>query len=166
MEEWRIIEEFPQYKVSNLGRVINTKKNKLMTITIRPNGYCTVKLSKNNTARERKVHRLVAIAFIPNPNNYDCINHKNEDKTDNRVENLEWCDHAYNNTYGTRIEKQKERIKKPIIQCDIEGNYINEFDSINDAANFLHILACNISNCLKGRQKSTPKGLYTWKYKF
>ena len=79
---------------------------------------------------------------------------------------LEWCNHKYNNTYGTRIERQKEKIKKPIIQCDIKGNYINEFDSINDAANSLHILACNISNCLKGRQKSTPRGLYTWKYKF
>ena len=112
MEEWRVIEEFPQYKVSNLGRVINVKKNKLMTITIRPNGYCVVKLSKNNVARERKVHRLVAIAFIENPNNYKCVNHKNEDKTDNRVENLEWCNHQYNNTYGNRIQKQSQSLKE------------------------------------------------------
>lgn len=112
MEEWKTIEEFPQYKVSNLGRVVNIKKNKLMTITIRPNGYCVVKLSKNNIARERKVHRLVAIAFILNPNNYDCVNHKNEDKTDNRVENLEWCDHQYNNTYGNRIQKQSQSLRE------------------------------------------------------
>lgn len=164
MEEWRVVEEFPQYKVSNLGRVINTKKNKLMTISIRSNGYCVVKLSKNNVAKERKVHRLVAIAFIPNPNNYDCVNHKNEDKTDNRVENLEWCNHQYNNTYGTRCIRQSEKIKVSIKQCDMQGNVIKEFNSINDAAKELGISACNISNCLHGKQKSTPRNLYTWKF--
>jgi len=164
MEEWRIIEEFPQYKVSNLGRVINTRKNKLMAVSIKPNGYCVVKLSKNNIAREQKVHRLVAIAFLPNPNNYDCINHINEDKTDNKVENLEWCNYQYNNTYGTRCFRQANKIKVPIKQCDIQGNIIKEFNSINDAAKTLNILACNISNCLHGKQKSTPRNLYTWKF--
>ena len=166
MEEiWKIIPDYPNYKISNLGRVINIKKNKLMTLT-KHNNYYWVKLSNNNHAKSIKVHRLVAQIFILNPDNLPCINHKDEDTSNNIVDNLEWCNHEYNNTYGTRIERQKEKIKKPVIQCDIKGNYINEFDSINDAANSLHILACNISNCLKGRQKSTPRGLYTWKYKF
>ena len=67
---------------------------------------------------------------------------------------------------GRMITNHIEIKHKMENNIDIKENYINEFDSINDAANSLHILACNISNCLKGRQKSTPKGLYTWKYKF
>ena len=147
MEEiWKIIPDYPNYKISNLGKVINIKKNKLMTLTKHSN-YYWVKLSNNNHAKSIKVHRLVAQIFIPNPDNLPCVNHKDEDTSNNPVDNLEWCNHEYNNTYGTRIERQKEKIKKPVIQCDIKGNYINEFDSINDAANSLHILACNISNC-------------------
>lgn len=166
MEEiWKTIEEYPNYKVSNLGRVINIKKNKLMTIT-KHGRYYFVKLSKDNKAKEQRVHRLVAKAFIPNPNNYDCVNHIDENPENNCVSNLEWCNHQYNNTFGTRIERQKHKIEIPILQCDLQGNIISEFSSINEAASSLNILACNISNCLNGRQKTTPRNLYTWKYKF
>lgn len=109
MIEWRIIEGYPNYSVSNTGIVINTKKNKMMSIYIRK-GYCHVKLSTHNKAAQKKVHRLVAEAFIPNPNNYDCINHKDENPLNNNVENLEWCNHSYNNTYGTRIERQSKSL--------------------------------------------------------
>lgn len=164
MEEWRIIEEFNNYEVSNLGRVRNIKKNKLMTISKRPNGYCVVKLSKANTAKECRVHRLVAIAFIPNPNHYDCINHIDENKENNQVENLEWCNHQYNNTYGNRVAKQAKTISKKVKQCDIHGNILHEYESINKAAESVGIFACNISNCLSGRQKSAPRNIYTWKF--
>ena len=65
-------------------------------------GYLRLPLTINNKAKSYLVHRLVALAFIPNPNNYPEVNHKNEDKTDNRVENLEWCDRSYNINYGNR----------------------------------------------------------------
>ena len=109
MIEWKIIEDYPNYSVSNTGIIINTKKNKMMSIYIRK-GYCHVKLSTHNKAAQKKVHRLVAEAFIPNPNNYDCINHKDENPLNNNVENLEWCNHSYNNTYGTRIERQSKSL--------------------------------------------------------
>lgn len=109
MIEWRIIEGYPNYSVSNTGIIINTKKNKMMSIYIHK-GYCHVKLSTHNKAAQKKVHRLVAKAFIPNPNNYDCINHKDENPLNNNVENLEWCNHSYNNTYGTRIERQSKSL--------------------------------------------------------
>ena len=109
MEEWKIIERFNNYEVSNLGRVRNIKKNKLMTISKKPNGYCVVKLSKDNVAKECKIHRLVAIAFIPNPENLPMVNHIDEDKTNNHVENLEWCTPQYNNTYGTRCIRQQKK---------------------------------------------------------
>ena len=77
MEEiWKIIKEFPNYEVSNLGRIKNIRKDKLMTISVRKNGYCVVKLSDNGTAKECKVHRLVAKAFVPNPNKLFFVNHK------------------------------------------------------------------------------------------
>lgn len=135
-----------------------------MTISIRKNGYCVVKLSNNGISKECKVHRLVAIAFIDNPNNLPYINHKDENKTNNHFSNLEWCDSLYNNTYETRCQRQANSIKKPIKQCDMQGNIIKEFSSINEAAEELEILACNISNCLHGKQKSTPRNLYTWKF--
>ena len=164
MEKWKIIEGFENYEISNLGRVKNINKNKLMTISKRKNGYCTVKLSKNGKAKEYKVHRLVALAFIPNPKQYPHINHKDENKENNSVSNLEWCNNQYNNTYGTRIKKQSDKVKIKVKQCDMQGNIIKEFNSINEAAEELKILACNISNCLHGKQKSTPRNLYTWKF--
>ena len=98
-EIWKIISDYPNYKVSNLGRVINIKKNKLMTLT-KYNNYYWVKLSNNNHAKSIKVHRLVAQIFIINPDNLPCVNHRDEDTSNNRVDNLEWCNHEYNNTYG------------------------------------------------------------------
>lgn len=111
MLQWRKIKEFPNYSVSNTGVIVNTKKNKTMTIYVRKN-YCLVKLSANNKSKEKKVHRLVAEAFIPNPEDLPCINHKDENPRNNNVENLEWCNHSYNNTYGTRIERQSKSLKE------------------------------------------------------
>ena len=111
-EEWRDIEGYEGlYQVSNLGRVksLNCRGHKgcigILTPRFDGKGYEMVALYKEGKARNTKVHRLVAQAFIPNPNNYPQVNHKDEDKTNNCVDNLEWCDTQYNNTYGTRIER-------------------------------------------------------------
>lgn len=109
-EIWKTIQDFPNYEISSLGNVRNIKKNKLMSIYFRK-GYSLVKLSANGHSKEYKVHRLVAQAFIENPCNYDCINHKDEIKSHNSVDNLEWCDHKYNNTYGSRVQRQRETLK-------------------------------------------------------
>lgn len=162
VEEWKIIEGYTNYEVSNLGNIRNIKKNKTMTIYYRK-GYCLVKLSENNVSKEHKVHRLVAKAFIDNPNKYLCINHKDENKSNNRVDNLEWCNHTYNNNFGTRGQRQAIKIKKKVKQYDMHGNLIREFSSIKEASELLNIPACDISNCLHGRQKSAPKNLYVWK---
>lgn len=108
---------------------MNTKKNKTMTIYTRK-GYCLVKLSSNNKAVEKKVHRLVAEAFIPNPNNYDCVNHKDENPLNNNVENLEWCNHSYNNTYGTRIERQSKSIKENWRKRKTKNSFKNVDDTL------------------------------------
>ena len=100
MEEiWKTIEEFPNYEVSNMGQIRNKTTGHIRKPRVH-RGYCDINIMKNNTRIYRRVHRLVAIAFIPNPDNLPEINHINEDRTDNRVENLEWCDRTYNNNYG------------------------------------------------------------------
>ena len=115
-EIWKpVIGYYGLYEVSNFGRVksINynkTGKERLMKQVVNKQGYYQVTLHKNGSMAAKKVHRLVAEAFIPNPNNLPCVNHKNEDKTDNRVENLEWCSIEYNNRYGMRGKKISEAI--------------------------------------------------------
>ena len=109
MEEWKEIPGYEGlYEVSNMGNVRNVRRNTLLRLTKTNKGYIQVGLSKNGILTVLKVHRLVAQAFLPNPDNLPMINHKDEDKTNNRVENLEWCDHKYNMNYGTRNIRAKE----------------------------------------------------------
>ena len=98
------IKGYSNYTVSTDGTVMNIKKNKIVT-PWKQRGYMIVGLSNCGKVKHMFLHRLVATAFIPNPDNLPFINHKDEDKTNNCVDNLEWCDTQYNNTYGTRIKR-------------------------------------------------------------
>ena len=105
-----------KYQISNLGRVKslhynNTKESKLLHQSI-INHYYSVNLWKHEKGKQHRIHRLVATHFIPNPLHLPEINHKDENKLNNRVDNLEWCDHKYNCNYGTR----NKRISRPV-QC-------------------------------------------------
>lgn len=108
IEEWLPIEGYENYQVSNLGRVKSLKygKEKILSQCRLKNGYLYVVLCKNGKMKGFRVHRLVAMAFLENPNNYTCINHKDEDKTNNCVDNLEWCTQKYNSNYGTCQERR------------------------------------------------------------
>lgn len=116
-EEWRTIHDFPDYSVSSFGRVRKNKTNKIVRSFLNNSGYERVSLTHNGISKHCLVHRLVAMAFIENPLNYPVINHKDENKTNNNVSNLEWCDIAYNNNYGTarhrRIKSRLNNAKKP-----------------------------------------------------
>ena len=110
MEIWKYISEYGEdYQVSNLGRVRSLKRKniKIMNIKINRHGYCTVYLTKNGMLKTVTVHRLVAKAFIPNPENKPCIDHINTIKTDNRVENLRWVTHKENCNNELTIKKEK-----------------------------------------------------------
>lgn len=105
MEEWRSIDGYPNYEVSNFGRVRSFARSEIHFLKPCYDGkknYLHVKLSADGRRISRNVHRLVAEAFVENPFNYPCINHKDEDKTNNMADNLEWCTVSYNNTYGSR----------------------------------------------------------------
>ena len=109
IEEWKAIPGYEGlYEVSNKGNVRNVRRNTLLRLPKNNNGYIQVCLCKNGKRYKKYVHRLVAEVFIPNPYNLPQVNHINEDKTDNRVENLEMCNAKYNNTYGTRQDKVRD----------------------------------------------------------
>lgn len=163
MEIFKEIKGFENYEVSNYGNVRSLKRN----IVLRPsivNGYLHVGLYKDGKHYDKYIHRLVAEAFIPNPNNLQEVNHKDENKFNNHVDNLEWCTHEYNLNYGTAIERMTEKLSKPIVAIDSEGNVVHEFLSAMEAGrngfNFGHVSKC----CRHIPNHNTHKG-YQWHYK-
>lgn len=133
MEEiWKEIDGFDgYYMVSNLGNVKSLKygKERILRQNIASNGYENVILCANNIRKGFTVHRLVAMAFIPNPDNYPDINHIDEDKTNNCANNLEWCDCKYNNNYGTGNKRRglsntNGKLSKPVCQYTKDGCFI------------------------------------------
>lgn len=95
------------YAVTSCGRIWGYKRKKFLTPHPYNNGYLCVALCKDGKRKTVSVHRLVAMAYLKNENNYTDVNHKDEDKTNNAITNLEWCSHIYNCNYGSRNEKQK-----------------------------------------------------------
>lgn len=174
-EIWRDVVGYEDtHQVSNLGRVrvkervINTStgkrkyKSKLLNIQTSVGGYKFVILIVNNNRKTAYIHRLIAEAFIPNPDNLPCVNHKDEDKSNNIVDNLEWCTVEYNNTYGTRLERVSKTRSKPIIQYSLDDKFIRIWDSTKEAAKFIGCCRENINRCLIGATK-TAFG-FKWKY--
>lgn len=160
MEEiWKTIPEYPDYQVSNLGRIKSYKQLATGKITIGnkdKKGYLTKTLYNINGAKTFKVHRLVALVFLPNPQNLPQVNHKDEDKTNNAVDNLEWCNNLYNALYGTRIQRaaQKNRCcpttSKGVYSIDKDGKK-EYYASIGEAERQTGLSHCNIIRVLKGR---------------
>lgn len=125
------IKNFENYEVTCSGEVINTKTGRVLK-QIKQHGYLRVGLCRNGKQKLFSVHRLVAEAFIPNPNNLPCVNHKDENPLNNNVENLEWCTCEYNNNYGTRKERAIKNKKKPILQLRKDGSLIRVWLSASD----------------------------------
>lgn len=187
-EIWKDIEGFEgYYQVSNLGRIKSKKRvvnnkgtyggkctfnEKILNTTIDNIGYKVVVLSKDKIKSRKRVHRIVAKCFIPNPNGYKEVNHKDGIKKNSRVDNLEWCthkeniQHAYKNNLINRIQKNKGKLNifsKAILQYDRNGKFIKEWECIRDIERELKICNQNISKCCKGIYNTC--GGYIFKYK-
>ena len=172
-EEWKDIRDYEGlYQISNKGNVKSlgnnkTKKEKILKSSVNKRGYLDVKLCKNGKHKNFRINRLVAEAFISNPNNLPQVNHKNEIKDDNRVENLEWCTVKYNINFGTRTERVAEKqingkCSKPVLQIDKTTNkLIAEYPSLREVERQLGI--SHISECCLGKRNTA--GGYKWQYK-
>ena len=180
-EEWKPIKDFEGlYEVSNLGRVRSLDRHvknqgtfvlrgKLLALTADKRGYKHLLLWKNGKSKLGLVHRLVAAAFIPNPCNLPQVNHKDENKGNNNVSNLEWCTAKYNSNYGTGAKRNgmarrnNSKDSKPVIQMDLNYNFIAEYPSTREAARRNDFLQGEIAKCCRGIIK-TSRG-FIWKYK-
>lgn len=162
LEIWKPVNGFEEkYEISNLGRIKNILTKKNLKPQKRGN-YLKATLFKNKKRHQISIHRLVAQAFIENPNHLPCVNHKDCNTYNNKAENLEWCSYIYNCNYGDRNKKNAESKYKKINQYDLKGNYIATYNSIKEASEKLNIKHSYISKCVLGKRNKT-KG-YKFKY--
>lgn len=147
MEIWKEIKETSGlYSVSNQGRVRNNKTGKEMKPSQYVNGYLAAQLMTMGKQKRYRIHRLVAEYFIPNPNKYPQVNHKDENKQNNDVNNLEWCTAKQNINYGTKIKRTAEKLGKQVYQYTPEGDFITQYPSISEAARAIGRNERNIRN--------------------
>lgn len=166
-EVWRDIIGYEGfYQISNKCRIrslYNYKRDG--TNILKPKikrGYYQIGLRKDGVRKWYQVHRLLAQAFIPNPNNLPCVNHKDENKTNNELDNLEWCTTSYNNTYGTRIERVRERTSKKVLKYDLNGNFLERYVSVTDAGRKNNVSPGNIVSVCKGYYKQIKGYIYRY----
>ena len=175
MEKWKEIEGYPDYMVSDKGNIMSLKHGKTKLLKLKTNSfnYHTVGLFANNKRKSFLVHRLVACAFIHNPKNKPCINHKDGNKKNNCVSNIEWCTNKENNFHRYRVLGQKNALlgktgdkcvlSKKIYQINKDTNeIIAVFSGAHEAARIINGHSSNISSCASGRLK-TANG-YKWRW--
>lgn len=194
-EQWRTVVYdgvvYDNYEVSNFGRVRSLDrvvkrtrcgvssdfkaKGKILTPGDNGNGYLFLYLYKDGNSKHMYIHRMVAFTFIPNPNNLPQVNHKDENPSNNHVDNLEWCDAEYNSNYGSHNEKVRESAKKRELTEErrqiLKENSMKKrrkiicveteqiFDSVKEAEEWCH---GHVAQCLRGRTKTA--GGYHWMY--
>jgi hypothetical protein len=172
---WKDVVGFEcSYEVSNTGKVKRKETGKILKLTLNNSGYYQITLHKNREKMTIRAHQLVAKAFLPNPNNLPCVNHKDEIKTNNDVENLEWCTFQYNINYGTALkratqnrnyeeitEKAAMSRSKHINQYDINGNFIATWKNAYVAEQHGY-RRDSIIDCCKGKHEFHQG--YKWEY--
>lgn len=185
-EVWKDIPEYEGlYQASNYGRVKSIervvldgrgrelkRKSVILSSAINTAGYKTVVLYKDFKKHSIRVHQLIARTFIPNPDNLSCINHKDENKLNNHVDNLEWCSYSYNTIYNNAMRRRLDTRninnshgkERKVYQYDLQGNLLKEWDSLSSISKELGYSFGNIAKCCNGgKYRHTAYG-YKWFY--
>lgn len=163
-EIWKDIKGYEGlYQISNFGNVYSKITNKKLKPFANEKGYLRVELRKNKSRKNFKVHRLVAIMFISNPNGYNEVNHIDGNKQNNKIENLEWCSHKCNMIHAVKnnlVTPPKSNTKK-VNLYDKKGNFIRSFKSIHEASRFYNCNPSTIYYYCNGKHKCKD---YIWRY--
>lgn len=180
MEVWKDIEGYEGlYRVSNLGNILSLNYKhrgypKQLTPKINNKGYAWVELRKNKTPKQISVHRLVAMAFLDNPDNLPEVNHKDENPLNNRLDNLEWCSRIHNIRYSLQLHPSRMAKPKPpksrvnhkwnerVRQMDTEGKIIREYIHLGEVKHALKKNEYGVRECCLGKRK-TAYG-YRWEF--
>ena len=168
MEIWKDIEGFEgEFQVSNLGRIKSFNyhgqgKEGILKPKKHNKGYLQIQLMCGGKDRTFTIHRLVAKAFVPNPNNYPIVNHKDEDRQNNNADNLEWCNNSYNVLYSRRLHPIKHKHSAKVNQYDLNGNLIKTWDDARTVFNETGMSDWCILECCRGN-RHTAYG-YKWQY--
>ena len=157
------IEGFEKYEASNLGRVRNIKSGIVLKPWITKDGYLRHCLYKHNKRKNLLLHRIIATAFIDNPEKKPQVNHIDENKLNNDLSNLEWCTERENAIHGTRTKRVAEKLSQKVIQLDLNDNILNVFKSMRQAERETGVSVGNISSCCNRKTKSA--GGYKWRRK-
>lgn len=164
-ENWKEIKGFNgKYYVSVNGEIYSVPAKRILKTCVSNKGYELVCLkSPDGKRKQYTVHRLVALTFVPNPENLPLVNHKDENKLNNKAENLEWCTYSYNNTYGEHLSKKSRTLRNPSRkECwliNLESKELKHFDSLHEAADFLQTNSTNLANVTNGKYAQC-KGWY------
>lgn len=170
----KLIEDFPNYMIREDGTVLSSYKPKTglvwdkwtaLSNVLDSTGYFIVTVRHGGVKRNKSIHRLLCLAFKPNPNNYPHVNHINGIKTDNSLDNLEWCSAKHNSQHAVDLgltEPAYEKTRKAILQLGLEGTLIAEHVSIHEAARATGVAYQNISKVVRGLRKTA--GGFKWEY--
>lgn len=151
MELWKTIKGFEKYEVSNTGKVRNAKTKKIINPYVSKEGFFTINIYNNDKKRERKfIHRLVAETFLTDFETWQVVEHKDQNKLNNNVNNLEWVNKGNSISFNKGVHKRAIKRRKPLNMYDLEGNLIKRFESVKQAAQELALNENSISLCARG----------------